>query len=50
MNDYLQWFDSKPFIMNTIIDNNKNNIEENVLLLMLKLAYFLNTYVEMFSI
>ena len=41
MNDYLQWFDSKPFDYDTTIDNNKNNIDEKVLLLIIRLAILL---------
>ena len=41
MNDYLEWFDSNPFDYDTTIDNNKNNIEEKVLLLIIKLAILL---------
>ena len=40
MNDYLQWFDSKPFDYDTTINNN-NDIEEKVLLLIIRLAILL---------
>jgi hypothetical protein len=39
MNDYLQWFDSRPFDYDTTINN--NDIEEKVLLLIIRLAILL---------
>jgi hypothetical protein len=42
MNDYLQWFDSRPFDYDTTINNNnKHDIEEKVLLRIIRLAILL---------
>jgi len=41
MNDYSQWFDSKPFDYDTTLNDNKNEIDEKVLRLIIRLAILL---------
>lgn len=41
MNDYLQFFDARPFDYDTVVNNNNDFIDKNVLLLIIRLAILL---------